>query len=95
MQPLDFFGDGTRIPLIVVSPYSTGGHILAQTTPTTCRSRKFIEANWHLDPITHRSRDNLPEPAEATGQSLCSEEFAGDRRPDGFLFDNHNHPGQR
>ena len=27
IQPLDFFGDGTRIPLIVVSPFSTGGHI--------------------------------------------------------------------
>src|SRR5712692_1007463 len=25
VQPLDFFGDGTRIPLMVVSPYSTGG----------------------------------------------------------------------
>src|SRR6202044_2203924 len=27
VQPLDFFGDGTRIPLIVVSAWSTGGHI--------------------------------------------------------------------
>ena len=27
VQPLDFFGDGTRIPMIVVSNYSTGGHI--------------------------------------------------------------------
>src|ERR1700692_2904180 len=25
VQPLDFFGDGTRIPLMVVSPYSVGG----------------------------------------------------------------------
>jgi phospholipase C len=27
VQPLDFFGDGTRIPLIVVSPYTKRGHI--------------------------------------------------------------------
>jgi phospholipase C len=27
VQALDFFGDGTRIPMIVVSKYSTGGHI--------------------------------------------------------------------
>ena len=29
VQPLDYFGDGTRIPMIVVSPYSMGGHIFA------------------------------------------------------------------
>jgi phospholipase C len=23
---------------------------------------KFIERNWHLDPLTARSRDNLPNP---------------------------------
>ena len=27
IQPLEFFGDGTRIPLIIVSPFSTGGHV--------------------------------------------------------------------
>jgi phospholipase C len=27
VQPLDFFGDGTRTPLIVVSPYTNPGHI--------------------------------------------------------------------
>jgi phospholipase C len=25
---------------------------------------KFIERNWHLKPITHRSRDNLPNPIQ-------------------------------
>src|SRR6266851_2152302 len=28
IQPLDFFGDGPRIPLVVVSPYSTGGRVV-------------------------------------------------------------------
>ena len=27
IQPLDFFGDGTRIPCIVVSPFTKPGHI--------------------------------------------------------------------
>ena len=30
IQPLDFFGDGPRIPLLVVSPYSRGGQVSAQ-----------------------------------------------------------------
>ena len=27
IQPIDFFGDGPRIPLIAVSPFTRGGHI--------------------------------------------------------------------
>jgi len=26
---------------------------------------KFIERNWHLQPLTTRSRDNLPNPVSA------------------------------
>ncbi len=61
VQPLDFFGDGTRIPLIVVSAYSQGGHISHDYTDHVSIS-KFIERNWNLKPITNRSRDNLPNP---------------------------------
>lgn len=61
VQPLDFFGDGTRIPMIVVSRYSTGGHI-SHTYADHVSTLKFIEANWGLSPITSRSRDNLPNP---------------------------------
>ena len=61
IQPLDFFGDGTRIPLIVVSPYSRGGHI-SHTYSDHVSISKFIERNWGLPPITSRSRDNLPDP---------------------------------
>ena len=64
MQPLDFFGDGTRIPMIVVSPYSKGGHI-SHTYTDHVSTLKFIEANWGLKPITTRSRDNLPNPLMA------------------------------
>lgn len=61
VQPLDFFGDGTRIPLIVVSPYAEGGHI-AHDYSDHVSILKFIERNWNLDPVTHRSRDNFPNP---------------------------------
>jgi phospholipase C len=61
VQPLDFFGDGTRIPLLVVSPYTQGGHI-SHSYGDHVSILKFIEANWSLPPITHRSRDNFPNP---------------------------------
>ena len=61
VQPLDFFGDGTRIPLIVVSQFSKGGHISHDYSDHVSIS-KFIERNWGLTPITNRSRDNLPNP---------------------------------
>ena len=38
VQPLDFFGDGTRIPLIVVSPYTEAGAHLARVRAIMCRS---------------------------------------------------------
>ena len=28
---------------------------------------KFIERNWHLPPVTRRSRDNFPNPVQAEG----------------------------
>lgn len=61
IQPLDFFGDGPRIPLIVVSPYSRGGNIVHSYTDHVS-ILKFVERNWHLAPLTGRSRDNLPNP---------------------------------
>jgi phospholipase C len=61
VQPLDYFGDGTRIPMIVVSKYSTGGNI-SHTYTDHVSVLKFIEANWNVPPISNRSRDNLPNP---------------------------------
>jgi len=61
VQPLDYFGDGTRIPLIVVSPFSTGGHISHEYSDHVS-ILKFIERNWNLNPVTDRSRDNFPNP---------------------------------
>jgi phospholipase C len=61
IQPLDFFGDGPRIPLIIVSPFTTGGHI-NHTYTDHVSILKFIEKNWGLKPLTNRSRDNFPNP---------------------------------
>jgi phospholipase C len=64
VQPLDFFGDGTRIPLIVVSPFTKGGHV-NHSYGDHVSLVKFIERNWNLGPLTARSRDNDPNPVTA------------------------------
>ena len=61
IQPLDFFGDGPRIPLIVVSPFTTGGHV-NHSYADHVSILKFIGRNWKLKPLTERSRDNFPNP---------------------------------
>jgi phospholipase C len=66
IQPLDFFGDGPRIPLIIVSPYTTGGHINHKYADHVS-ILKFIERNWGLKPLTARSRDNFPNPVAFPG----------------------------
>jgi phospholipase C len=65
VQPVDYFGDGTRIPLIVVSKYSRGGHISHEYSDHVSLL-KFIERNWGLDTVTRRSRDNFPNPITRT-----------------------------
>jgi len=64
VQPIDFFGDGTRIPLIAVSPWAEPGH-LSHHYADHVSILKFIERNWSLQPITGRSRDNLPNPTSS------------------------------
>jgi phospholipase C len=61
IQPLDFFGDGPRIPLIVISKFTQGGHV-NHSYADHVSITKFIERNWHLKPLTERSRDNFPNP---------------------------------
>jgi phospholipase C len=61
VQALDFFGDGTRIPLLVVSPYTKAGHISHEYADHVS-ILKFIEANWNLPPVSNRGRDNFHNP---------------------------------
>jgi phospholipase C len=64
VQPLDFFGDGTRVPLIIVSPFTRGGHVYHEYADHVSLT-KFIERNFNLQPLTARSRDNYPNPKTA------------------------------
>lgn len=66
IQPLDFFGDGPRIPMIVVSRWSRGGQV-SHAYSDHVSILKFIEKNWGLKTISGRSRDNLPNPVVAAG----------------------------
>jgi phospholipase C len=61
IQPVDYFGDGPRIPLLVLSDYTTGGKV-NHSYGDHVSLLKFIERNWKLKPLTDRSRDNLPNP---------------------------------
>jgi len=67
IQPLDFFGDGTRIPIIAVSPYAKRGFV-DHTYYDHASILKFIERNWGLKPLSPRSRDNLANPVQPPGQ---------------------------
>ncbi len=61
IQILDFFGDGTRIPFLAVSPFAKKGFV-DHTYYDHASILKFIEMNWGLSPLSPRSRDNLPNP---------------------------------
>jgi phospholipase C len=61
IQILDFFGDGTRVPMLAVSPFAKTGHV-DHTYYDHVSILKFIERNWRLAPLSERSRDNLPNP---------------------------------
>ena len=61
IQPLDFFGDGTRIPMIVVSPFSKGVGMVHEYNDHVSMD-KFVEFNWGIGTISPAGRDNLPNP---------------------------------
>ena len=71
IQPVDFFGDGPRIPLIVVPPFTRGGRV-SHEYGDHISIQKFIEANWGLPTISGRSRDNLPNPEQSGANPYVS-----------------------
>jgi phospholipase C len=93
VQPLDFFGDGTRIPLIVVAnpqylPLRANGYISHQYADHVS-ILKFIERNWRLPPVTRRSRDNFPNPVQPQGTYAPVNSPALDDLFDFFDFQQH------
>jgi phospholipase C len=61
IQMLDFFGDGPRIPLLLVSPFARRGHV-DHVYNDHASILKFIERNWQVPQLSARSRDRLPNP---------------------------------
>ena len=59
IQPVSFFGDGPRVPLLTISPYARQGFV-DHTDTDHVSILKFLEANWGLKPLTSYSEDNLP-----------------------------------
>ncbi len=81
VQAIDFFGDGTRIPLLVVSPWARKGHV-EHTYYDHASIHKFIQRNWKLKPLSGRTRDNLPNPTHV------ADPYVPDNRPAiGDLFE--------
>jgi phospholipase C len=70
IQSIDFFGDGPRIPTLILSPWSTGGKVYHNYSDHVSIV-KFIERNWNLKPLSTRSRDNLPNPTYANGNKYA------------------------
>jgi len=61
VQFIDFFGDGPRVPLLFISPHAKKGYV-DHTYYDHASILKFIELNWNMQPLSERSRDNLPNP---------------------------------
>jgi phospholipase C len=71
IQPIDFFGDGTRTPLLVISRYSQGGRVV-HTYYDHVSFDKLVEANWGLgEAISLRGRDSLPNPIPMVGNTYA------------------------
>lgn len=96
IQPLDFFGDGARVPLLVISHFSEGGRVV-HTYYDHVSLLKFIERNWSLPALTRRSRDNFPNPVAHDGNPYVpvNGPAIGDLM-DMFHFpdDHHDHGGE-
>jgi phospholipase C len=85
IQPVDYFGDGTRIPLLIVSPYSTGG-VVNHSYADHVSIIKFIERNWSLPTIGPNTRDNFPNPIVGTNAYVPTNSPALDDLFDAFNF---------
>jgi len=74
--------------MIVVSPYSKGGHVNHSYTDHVS-ILKFIEKNWGTPTISKRSRDNLPNPQQDKGSYVPVNSPAIGDMMDMFKFSDH------
>ncbi len=87
IQPVSFFGDGTRVPMIVISPYAKTNYI-SHTYTDHVSILKFIERNWNLNPLSPESLDQLPNPKPTPGNPYVPE----NKPAIGDLFDMFSFP---
>ena len=81
VQFIDFFGDGPRIPLLVISPHAKKGYV-DHTYYDHASILKFIERNWeHAAAVVAQPRQ-LAQPDTRQGLALCAEKSPGDWRSD-------------
>jgi hypothetical protein len=78
IQPVDFFGDGPRIPAIVISPFSTGGRVVLLRPP--------LGGEVHRAELAARAADQpqsrqSSQPPDRRPQCQCADQQAGHRRP--------------
>ena len=81
IQILDFFGDGTRIPLIAVSPFAKKGYV-DHTYYDHVSVLKFIERNWRWRRY-RRAAATTCRTRKCASRSLRPGQPTGDRRSDG------------
>jgi phospholipase C len=65
IQWVDFFGTGPRIPMIAVSPFSTGGHV-SHVYNEHSSFVKFVERNWKLARSATAAATSCPTPSRTT-----------------------------
>ena len=89
IHPVDFFGTGPRIPMIAVSPFSTGGHV-SHVYNEHSSFVKFVERNWMLHTtLSNRSRDNFSNPDQSANSYVPRNMPAIGDLFDMFDFDAH------
>ena len=82
VQPLDFFGDGTRIPTHRGLAVHQGGHISHDYTDHVS-ILKFIEAQLGAAAADQAQPRQFPQPEGEQEQPVRADEQPGHRRPDG------------
>ncbi len=65
---MDFFGTGPRIPMIAVSPFSTGGHV-SHAYNEHSSFVKFVERNWKLDTTLTHAQPRQPAEPDSSGDN--------------------------
>jgi phospholipase C len=70
--------------MIVVSPFSAGGHI-SHGYSDHVSILKFIELNWRLGAVSPNGRDALPNPVTAGGNPYVPVNSPAIKRHDGYV----------